>query len=120
MSENPKIFRLARHVVSVLVALLFALAAAMKWFELPIQVQRFEVWGYPEWFMHFVGALEYFTADLLVLFRTRLWGAALGLSVIIGASCTHLLHGQWVDVLGSAVTATLLFGIIWLHWHLLR
>ena len=80
------------------------MAAAMKFFEMPIQVQRFQEWGYPTWFMFLIGFMEVAAAALLVFLPSRLLGAALGLIVLIGAACTHVLHSQWRDMMGTGVT----------------
>jgi hypothetical protein len=117
MGDYPKIFVFARHAVSVMVALLFVLAACMKWFEMPIEVHRFDQWGYPLWFMQFIATLESCTALTLLFSKTRIFGAGLGLSVLLGAACTHAMHQQWGDIMGAAVTGSLLVSIVWLHWH---
>ena len=113
MIDHPTFMRLAHHVVSLLVALLFFILGGMKWLGLPIQ--GLEVWSYPTWFMLSIASLELCVGAFLILPKIRLLGVGLGLSLLIGAACTHASHGQWTEVVGTCVIATLLVGIAWLH-----
>ena len=113
MLSYSQFMRLARATVAFLVAVLFFLLGGMKWLGIPIQ--GLEAWSYPNWFMLSIATLELITGALLILNPTRLLGVGLGLSVLIGACCTHISHGQWVEVAGTCVVGTLLVGIAWLH-----
>ena len=42
-------------------------------------------WGYPHWFHFATGSLELTTAVLLARVPTRLWGSALGCTVMLAA-----------------------------------
>ena len=117
MHEYPRFFKYARHFLAFLLAMLFAMTAGMKLLAVPIQVERFEFWGYPIWLMYIIGILELIAAALLILTPTRILGAGLSLSVLIGILFTHMHHEQWIDVGGTLVTAALSLSLIWLHWE---
>ena len=117
MDDSPTFFKYARHFLAFLLAMLFAMTAGMKLLAVPIQVERFELWGYPIWLMYIIGILDLIAAALLILTPTRILGAGLSLSVLIGVLCTHIHHAQWVDVVGTLVTAALSLSLIWLHWE---
>jgi hypothetical protein len=51
--------------------------------------------GYPHWFHFVTGSLELATAVLLAKARTRLWGSALGCTVMLAALATVALHGEY-------------------------
>ena len=113
MVDYSQFMRIARTVVALLVALLFFLLGGMKWLGIPIH--GLEIWSYPKWFLIVVGTIEIIAGALLILHPTRLLGVGLGLSILLGASLTHMSHGQWVEVVGTCVVGTLLMGIAWLH-----
>jgi hypothetical protein len=52
-------------------------------------------WGYPHWFHFVTGSLELATAVLLARAETRLWGSALGCTVMLAALATVTLHGEY-------------------------
>jgi len=74
----------------------------------------FNKWGFPVWFMYFIGVLE-FVGGILILVPTRIGGyGAITLAVVmIGAFVTRSIHGASADDLMSiafnAVAMLLLF-----------
>jgi Ni/Fe-hydrogenase subunit HybB-like protein len=49
---------------------------------------QFMRWGYPAWWNFVTAALELLSAALIVLPETRIWGLALGATVLIAATAT--------------------------------
>jgi chromate transport protein ChrA len=58
----------------------------------------YERWGYPDWFHYVTGGLELMTAILLAVAATRLWGATLGGAVMLAATATVVIHGEYTRV----------------------
>jgi hypothetical protein len=74
-------------------------------------------WGYPHWFHFVTGSLEFATAILLARSRTRLWGAALGCSVMLAALATVTLHGEYGHGVPPLIAATLSIIVGWFAWR---
>ena len=64
-------------------------------------------WGYPHGFHFVTGSLELMTAVLLARARTRLWGSALGCTVMLAALATVTLHGEYGHGVAPLVVAAL-------------
>ena len=74
-------------------------------------------WGYPHWFHFVTGSLELTTAVLLARARTRLWGAALGCTVMLAALATVTLHGEYGHGVPPLIVATLSIVVGWIAWR---
>ena len=74
-------------------------------------------WGYPPWFHFVTGSLELTTAVLLAQARTRLWGAALGCTVMLAALATITLHGEYGHGVPPLIVATLSIVVGWIAWR---
>jgi hypothetical protein len=74
-------------------------------------------WGYPHWFHFVTGALELTTAILLARTPTRLWGAALGCTVMLAALATVTLHGEYGHGVAPLVAAILSIVVGWFAWR---
>src|SRR3984957_16242712 len=74
-------------------------------------------WGYPHWFHFVTGSLELATAVLLAQARTRLWGSALGCTVMLAALATVTLHGEYGHGVAPLVVATLSIVVGWIAWQ---
>ena len=74
-------------------------------------------WGYPHWFHFVTGSLELTTAIMLAQARTRLWGAALGCTVMLTALATVTLHGEYGHAVPPLVAATLSIVVGWIDWR---
>lgn len=90
----------------VILAVIFFLSGAAKLASLEFENEAFERWGYPLWFMYFVGVVEVSGAVLLLFKQVRaLVAAGLGL-FMIGPVVTHVLHAEWgMMVLALAIMA---------------
>ncbi|MEM5424775.1 DoxX family protein [Paraburkholderia ferrariae] len=74
-------------------------------------------WGYPHWFHFVTGSLELMTALLLARPRTRLWGSALGCTVMLAALATVAVHGEYGHGVAPLVAATLSIVVGWIAWR---
>jgi hypothetical protein len=74
-------------------------------------------WGYPPWFHFVTGLLELTTAVLLAQARTRLWGSALGCTVMLAALATVILHGEYGHGVPPLIAATLSMVVGWIAWR---
>ena len=74
-------------------------------------------WGYPHWFHFVTGSLELTTAILLAREQTRLWGSALGCTVMLAALATVTLQGEYGHGLAPLVVATLSIVVGWIAWR---
>jgi len=73
--------------------------------------------GYPHWFHFVTGSLELMTAVLLARARTRLWGAALGCTVMLAALATVTVHGEYGHGVAPLVVAILSIVVGWIAWR---
>ncbi|MFP3583130.1 DoxX family protein [Paraburkholderia sp. SIMBA_055] len=74
-------------------------------------------WGYPHWFHFVTGSLELMTAVLLARARTRLWGSALGCTVMLAALATVTVHGEYGHGVAPLVVAILSIVVGWIAWR---
>ena len=79
--------------------------------------EEYMKWGYPHWFHFVTGSLELMTAVLLARARTRLWGSALGCTVMLAALATVTLHGEYGHGVAPLVAATLSIFVGWITWR---
>jgi hypothetical protein len=79
--------------------------------------EEYMKWGYPHWFHFVTGSLELMTAVLLARARTRLWGSALGCTVMLAALATVTLHGEYGHGVAPLVAATLSIVVGWITWR---
>lgn len=100
-------------IISVLLALAFAVFGGMKFMSPQELLDNFQKWGYPQGSHYLVGALELAGAVGLFI-RPLARYAALGLGLLmIGAFGTHVLHPPLVDGIPSAVLGALAFFVAW-------
>ena len=74
-------------------------------------------WGYPRWFHFVTGSLELTTAVLLFRAPTRLFGSALGCTVMLAALATCVIHGEYGHGVPPLVAATLSLAVDWISWR---
>jgi putative oxidoreductase len=105
-------------VGQILLAALFAFAAAPKLLGEPMTVASFETIGFGQWFRYLTGACE--LAGAIGLLIPRLSGlAALGLAgVMVGATLTNLFL---LPGMAPAAVVTVLLGVVfgliaWSRW----
>ncbi len=109
-AQPGKAANIALWVVQGLLALAFVGAASGKLLGKPDMVALYEVIGIGQWFRYVTGLFELTGAVLIVVPRTKFFGAALLGTVMVGAILTHLF------ILHNAPTAPavllLLAGIV--------
>ena len=104
---------IAYWVLAVLIALPFLAGAYLKLTGSEMEVQGFQMFGYPLWFMYFIGACELLGAFGLlfgkILHRDLPRLAALGLiGIMIGAIYTHVMYTPLVMAIPALVLSILL------------
>jgi uncharacterized membrane protein YphA (DoxX/SURF4 family) len=78
-------------------------ASAMRWSE------RFAQWGYPANAHYLVGALEILGGLGVLIPRWRRAAAAILVALMIGALCTHAVHGEFPRLISPLVLGGLAF-----------
>ena len=102
--------RVGRWILQILLGVMFVLIGTAKFFE-PSWASKFARWGFPPGFHLVIGALEVVGGVGLLVPAVASY-AALGLIVImIGASLTHLTHGEMARV-GAPVPHMVLLAIV--------
>jgi hypothetical protein len=86
-----------------------------SWFNLfdESSIADYRKWGYPGWFHFVTAAMELATAALLIEHTTRLFGAALGALVMVGAIATLVGH---CDYIHAALPTTVLMLLLVVAW----
>lgn len=80
-------------LIAVLAAF-FLLAGGLKLRGAPAQVDNFAHWGYAEWFLYVIGAVEAAGAVGLLVPRLAGFAALLLGGTMLGAALTHLVHHE--------------------------
>ena len=89
-ASQSKGANIALWVVQALLALAFVGAASGKLLGKPEMVALFEAVGLGQWFRYVTGLMELTGALLIVVPRTKFFGAVLLSTVMVGAVLTHL------------------------------
>ncbi len=79
-------------VISGLLAIAFLAAGLVKLYGAEMMAANFERFGYPVWFMYFVGIAEVAAAIGLFVQRTAFYSAVCLGILMIGAAATHLMN----------------------------
>ena len=94
-------------LVTSLITLIFVASGGAKLLGLEFELEAFERWGYPIWFMYLTGVIEVIGGLVIWVKRLRLI-ISLGLNcVMLGAMATHLVNSEW-PMLGVATAILLL------------
>lgn len=73
---------------------------------------QFVAWGYPDWFRVLVGASEAALAILLLAPRTRFFGAAGLVGIMVGACVTHLANAEGLVAAAIPLAFAALAGVV--------
>ena len=103
--------KLSDRIIVVILALIFFASGAAKLAGLDFEIEAFQRWGYPLWFMYATGAFEVLGAILLVVSRTSAAAAATLAAFMVGALGTHVMHAEW----GMLAVAAILMGLAARH-----
>src|ERR1700744_1772319 len=106
-----------RQVSALALAAFFVLGSLGNIFAPGSIYEEYLRWGYPPWFHFVTGSLELATAVLLAQTRTRLWGSALGCTVMLAALATVTLHGEYGHGGPPFVVAALSRVVGWIAWR---
>src|ERR1700688_3440800 len=106
-----------RQVLAWALAAFFVAGSLSNIFAPRSIIEEYVRWGYPHWFHFVTGSLELTTAVLLARALTRLWGAALGCTVMCAALATVTLHGEYGHGMAPLVVATLSIVVRWIAWR---
>jgi hypothetical protein len=110
--------KISRHQVLALALAAFFVVGSLSNIFAPGSIyEEYLRWGYPHWFHFVTGSLELTTAVLLTQARTRLWGAALGCTVMLAALATVTLHGEYGHGVPPLVAAILSIVVGWIAWR---
>lgn len=106
-----------RQISALALAVFFVAGSLSNILAPPSIYMEYLQWGYPHWFHFVTGSLELATAVLLARERTRLWGSALGCTVMLAALATVTLHGEYGHGIAPLVAATLSIVVGWIAWR---
>ena len=75
---------------------LFILASSGKVVSDPDVIANFDRWGYPYGFYMVIGILELLGGIMLFYHLTAGYASIILISVMIGATITHVVHEEWM------------------------
>lgn len=114
MSESKKGWKNnALWVLTILVGLAFLMSGGMKLTGPEAMVANFARWGYPAWFLYFIGVVEVLAAISLVVPRLTAYAAAELGGIMVGATVTHLVFDPPSHAVAPVVLLGLLFVVGW-------
>ncbi|HEX3504604.1 MAG TPA: DoxX family protein [Xanthobacteraceae bacterium] len=83
------------QILTWAVAAFFVLGFVINTFATKLVKPEYRRWGYPDWFHLVSGGLELVVALLLLTAATRLFGVALGCSIMLAAIATVVYHREY-------------------------
>ncbi|MBW3582681.1 MAG: DoxX family protein [Euryarchaeota archaeon] len=99
---------------SILLAIVFFVTGGMKLMDMTMMREMFtQVWGYPLWFMFFIGIVEVTGAILVLIPKVAAYGGALLTINMIGAVGTHIMAGQWLYMLLPIIVGAIAVYLTW-------
>lgn len=101
--------------LQILLAIFYVVAASGKLIGGPQAIERFRNWGFPDGFYLIIGVLELLGAIGLLIPRVAGYAACGLIVIMIGASLTHLVNGEGLQVLRPLVFILLLAVIVYLR-----
>lgn len=106
-----------RQVSALALAAFLVVGSLSNIFAPPSIYEEYLQWGYPRWFHFVTGSLELTAAVLLARAHTRLWGAALGCTVMSAALATVTIHGEYGHGIAPLVVAAVSVLVGWIAWR---
>jgi uncharacterized membrane protein YphA (DoxX/SURF4 family) len=95
------------RVLVIVLALAFAGAGIAKLLSAPMMVAEFALFGYPQWFLYVVGALEVLSAIFVLVPRLRAVATGVVICIMVGAIFSHVTHGQFGMAIGPVILLVL-------------
>ena len=102
-----------RQIPAWALAAFFVVGSGINLAAPPATATDYLRWGYPAWFHFVTGGLELATAILLALSATRLVGATLGCMVMLAATATVAVHGEYAHAIPPIVVFALATTVGW-------
>ena len=93
------------NIIRIILSIIFLLSGGAKLASLQIEILAFERWGYPLWFMYFIGAVEVIGGICLLLNWLAALASAGLAAMMVGALVTHIKFNEW----GMRAVATTIF-----------
>ena len=106
-----------RQVSALALAAFFVLGSLGNIFAPGSIYEEYLRWGYPHWFHFVTGSLELTTAVLLARAGTRLWGSALGCTVMLAALATVTFRGEYGHGVPPLIVATISIVVGRIAWQ---
>jgi putative oxidoreductase len=101
---------MALWTITVFLALEFLAAGCNKFAHGGAGWQTsFANWGLPLWLVPVAGVMEVGGALLILIPRLAVLGGYMLVAVMLGATGTHVVHGEWPRVVFTAILCTLAF-----------
>lgn len=101
-------------IPTLLLAAVFVLQGLSKFSATSGWVDRFRMWGYPDWFRMAVGGAELLAGLLILVPRTAAIGAIIIMCIMLGGMGTHVLiegqpRGAFREVIPFALATLVLY-----------
>jgi hypothetical protein len=118
ISQGGTMYKISwRQVLPLALAAFFVVGSLSNIIAPGSIYEEYLKWGYPRWFHFVTGSLELTTAVLLFREPTRLFGSALGCTVMFAALATCVIHGEYGHGVPPLVAATLSLLVGWISWR---
>lgn len=115
-SSPSKAKRVTLWIVSIVVAAMFIMAGGTKLAGLPMHVEHFQKWGYPDWFRILIGIAEVAGGVGLLIPRVASFAAAGLAAIMLGAVYTHLAHDEATQVFAPGVFLSVFGALTYARW----
>lgn len=92
---------------------MWVFAGIMKLIGDQAQVDNFENWGYPAWFLYVVGVGELALAAAVLWPRTTYYAGLAAVGWAIGTTATHIAASEWAMIPLGVILAALAFVAGW-------
>ena len=97
-------------IITSILALIFLLSGGAKLLGLEFELEAFERWGYPLWFMYLTGVIEVVGGLALLIPKLAAYAAVAMSGVMVGAVATHLINSEWMMLV---IASVILLTAIW-------
>lgn len=112
---NRSLKNVATWAVTLIASAIFIAAAVPMLGGYGFFEERFQQWGYPDWFQMTVGIIEVISAIFLIIPTTAFYASLALAAIMAGAIYTHLVLGQAALAIVPVVMLGLLAFIGWMR-----
>jgi len=107
---------IASWILSAILAVVFLAQAVMKFMGMEfVQEMLNEGLNVPLWAIPVIGVFELVGAVLVLIPKTRVYGAALLILVMVGAIGTHMMNADWAGLLMPMMLGVMAGIVVYLH-----